>query len=131
MADVNFEEMMRTEVETILRTLDAEASCFIYTLPPDLEDAPMVGVVFPSSGIVGTDGSKTITLQVRVRSRDEASGKQGIEAVYEALKDCAFEPGINNQFRVICTATSTPSFMGLDDAGQPVFGCLFELVSVY
>jgi hypothetical protein len=130
MADVNFEFLMQSEVQIALRTVDPLAVCYVYSLPTDDSTAPIRGVVFPSSGFP-LDAQKNVTLQVRVRGRDEAIGKTAIEAVYEALKDCEFSPGTYNTFKVICTAVSTPSFMGMDDAGQPIFVCLFELVSVY
>lgn len=131
MANVNFESLMRSQVETVLRTIDPLANVYIYNMPPDDDTAPVCGIIFPSSGLIGLEAQKSVSLQVRVRGRDEQIGLQAIEAVYEALKDTAFQPGTHNTHRVICTALSTPSFMGLDDAGQPIFVCLFELNSVY
>jgi hypothetical protein len=87
-------------------------------------------VVIPTGGPV-SEAQKSVTLQVRVRGREESIAAQAIEAVYDGLKDKEFQPGTYNTFKVICNALSTPSFMGLDDAGQPLFICIFELNSVY
>jgi hypothetical protein len=131
MSDVDLSSFMQSKVETLLQTMDAEAPCYMYNLPPDSNTTSIVGCVYPSSGGVSGDGGKSITMQVRIRSSEESVGKQAIELVYEGLKDVEFLSGEQNAHKIICTAVSTPSYMGLDDAGQPIFVTMFELNSVY
>jgi hypothetical protein len=133
---INFDALLKGEVEAALAaafpTLEEEQlAVFLYNLPPDLPDVVCAAVIIPLVGSVDAP-TKRVTVQVRTRHSSGPPALIGISAIYHALKDREFQPGASLvDYKTVCVALSTPSYIGLDDAGRSLYEALFELTSVY
>ncbi len=74
---------------------------------------------------------KRVMWQITIVSTSRATSKAACELVWEALKDVEYgsgETGTDGK-KVLITATTLPSYDGVDETGNPMYSVLLQLTS--
>jgi len=128
MPDKDLSELMRVTVDSILKTLSASASCCKLNLPANQSGLAAVVQPFPGDEEFPI---KMVAMKVLVHHDTNDGARQAIELVYSTLHNYEFpSPTAYNDYKIVCTAVSAPTYEGESETAKQFFSCTFSLTTL-
>lgn len=84
-----------------------------------------LGSVHTFGSVAGQAPFEQLRCQIRARAADYLTAEGLINAVHERLDGLRNE-GMNGKLYQWIRGTTSPYYIGLDEAGQPLFGCNYD-----
>lgn len=125
--------VIQARVESAIIGTFADAEVYINNIPPDRGNKQLCVAVRPIGGPYdSTSYVKRVGFQIVVVANEDEDCVTALDLIFNALKDVEIpssESGAGT--KLVVSATTTPNYDGVDDAGMPVYSCNFELVAIH